>query len=561
RIILKGDGQVQVIGHALPQVEILQFHQDEKLVPREDSFRYCPPERIEAAPENLTSDLFSLGLIAFELMTGRPVYDGLVNDIRQQAARGEGSRRLFRFREVLPQSVRDLLAQVLKPQVEDRIEDGDAFIDAVQAVLSGPDAAGSSLMDVMSQVSNMVRRTGVSLEGGRTMMVSRDALKDMVEPEDSSRVAKGRARGVRASGRRSRRSRKVAEQPDASLGGAAELEVTGKTDAELAAPRSEDAQEEQSAASEPEPAVSKVSKPKRGGRTSDLLEAIRSSGTRKKASTVHTEAQDRSREKAADVIDTILKASGTRSPLRDQVREARGKVERGEPLTPEEEPPSPKVTVGRTPRRPRRSRKDPETKEAPDVGTDVTAESAGDTDSRDDAPVSGSSQDAPVQSPPVTETEAVAPDAPAEESAPTPQQAEAPVEEPAPAPRDNEPSVEQAAPVQESEPGTRGGSPDPEPGSTSTSLSGPDSSSASATAGSAPPVVTEDEDTLRVIPPVSSSWGDLGAPPRPLPVTSRGTSQSFVIARGSDSGTLRLRLPVDATVGEAVARLVGNMVP
>lgn len=94
RVMLRKDGQVMVIGHALPQVEILLFREDPGQVPREDSFRYCPPERVKALPENLSSDLFGLGLIAFELMIGRPVYDGLVNDIRQQAARGEGSRRL-----------------------------------------------------------------------------------------------------------------------------------------------------------------------------------------------------------------------------------------------------------------------------------------------------------------------------------------------------------------------------------------------------------------------------------------------------------------------------------
>jgi hypothetical protein len=154
RIMLKKDGQVEIIGYALPQVEILQFHEDDKRIPGVDSFRYCPPERIEFAPENLTSDLFGLSLVAFELMTGRPVYDGLVDDIRQQAARGETSRRLYRFRDKLPASVCDLLTRALRPEIKDRFPTEADFLDEVRRVLSSPDAKGESLMDLMGRVSS-----------------------------------------------------------------------------------------------------------------------------------------------------------------------------------------------------------------------------------------------------------------------------------------------------------------------------------------------------------------------------------------------------------------------
>ena len=88
RVMLRKDGQVLVVGYLLPQVEILEFHAD--LTGTRGLLPYCPPERMEAAAEDISSDLFGLTLIAFELITGKPVYDGLVDDIRQQAARGEG---------------------------------------------------------------------------------------------------------------------------------------------------------------------------------------------------------------------------------------------------------------------------------------------------------------------------------------------------------------------------------------------------------------------------------------------------------------------------------------
>lgn len=94
RILVSTSGDVQVIGYALPQVEILAMQDDPKLVPGQDAFRYCPPERIESKKENFSSDLFALALICFEFITGKPLYNGLIDEIRQQAARAETSLRL-----------------------------------------------------------------------------------------------------------------------------------------------------------------------------------------------------------------------------------------------------------------------------------------------------------------------------------------------------------------------------------------------------------------------------------------------------------------------------------
>ena len=182
RIMVKADGQVMVIGYGLPQVEILQFHATPNQLPREDSFRYCPPERIEARPEDLSSDLFGLCLIAFELMTGKPVYDGLVKDIRQQAARGEGSRRLFRFREVLPEAVRDVLTKVLRPDQDARYIGGDSFLEDIHTLLSDRNVSGPSLLNLMSELQSEHRRVGESVQAGSTQMVDAGQLREQLAP-------------------------------------------------------------------------------------------------------------------------------------------------------------------------------------------------------------------------------------------------------------------------------------------------------------------------------------------------------------------------------------------
>jgi hypothetical protein len=167
---------------------------------------------MEARPEDLTSDLFGLALIGFELMTGKPVYDGLVNDIRQQAARGEGSRRLFRFREVLPESVRNLLTKALRPDAEARYMSGDDFLTDVHALLSDRNVPGPSLLDVMDMVQDEGKRVGQAMQQSRTQMVDQDELKAQLE-EPESRAVESLGRSS-ADGWVSGRRRTIARRTD-----------------------------------------------------------------------------------------------------------------------------------------------------------------------------------------------------------------------------------------------------------------------------------------------------------------------------------------------------------
>ncbi len=184
RVMLSVEGQAQVIGHALPQVEILTFHEQPDRVPREDAFRYCPPERMESKRENFSSDLFGLALMAFEVMCGKPVYDGLVNDIRAKASRGETSRRIHQFREFLPDSVRVLLTTVLRPDFRDRFGSGNDYFQAVNTALEDPAVQGVGLRDMMLRVSRQQPRARQELDPGKTSMLSKEALQRMMEEEE-----------------------------------------------------------------------------------------------------------------------------------------------------------------------------------------------------------------------------------------------------------------------------------------------------------------------------------------------------------------------------------------
>jgi hypothetical protein len=178
-IVLKGDGQPLLAGYGLPQVELLAWRDDpHRLQLVEDSFRYAPPERIETGEEDLSSDLFSLVLVALELMVGRPVYDGVLADVKQQATRGEGMRRLYQWREKLPQNVREVMGRALKPDPDTRFPGGLDLVYAVHDLLGSIDVEGPSLADVMAKMRASEKR-GRALKGGQTQLLSPEEMAEL----------------------------------------------------------------------------------------------------------------------------------------------------------------------------------------------------------------------------------------------------------------------------------------------------------------------------------------------------------------------------------------------
>ncbi|HND33340.1 MAG TPA: hypothetical protein PLA94_25250, partial [Myxococcota bacterium] len=176
RVVTSAAGKVQIIGHALPQVEILALQQDPSRMPGADAFRYCPPERLDGRKENFSSDLFGLALAVFELVTGKPLYNGLVDEIRQQAARAETGMRLQQAAEVVPEPLRALLRQALRPTIPDRFRSGGDFQAAMDAVLRAP-LPGPSLKEIMQRASRIQPRARQELQAQSTQQFNRDKLK------------------------------------------------------------------------------------------------------------------------------------------------------------------------------------------------------------------------------------------------------------------------------------------------------------------------------------------------------------------------------------------------
>lgn len=180
RLLIKPDGQVLVIGFGLPPVEMIDYQGGSGPIPNVDAFRYCPPERIQQGDEDLSSDLLSLTLVVLEAIVGQPVYDGLPADVRLQAARGEGARRLYEWRTRIPAAVHTALSRALAFEKDARFEDGANFLYEIHDLLSAPDVQGPGLAEWMRRLEQALRAQQ-AVEGGKTGMFGLPPRREEVE--------------------------------------------------------------------------------------------------------------------------------------------------------------------------------------------------------------------------------------------------------------------------------------------------------------------------------------------------------------------------------------------
>ena len=187
RLMLRKDGTIQIMGFAIPQVEMLMYTEDTTQIPNEDSFRYAPPERMEPSIyEDVLSDLFSLALIGFELMTTRPMYDGSVRSILEAAQRGEVDMKLYEAQSagLLDLHTHNFLKRCLSRQSE-RFNSIEEAIAQGESLLQNRQLQGMSLYALLSQCSQTVNRRSQEIKPleEATMAMSRSALKAQMEAE------------------------------------------------------------------------------------------------------------------------------------------------------------------------------------------------------------------------------------------------------------------------------------------------------------------------------------------------------------------------------------------
>ncbi|TVQ93391.1 MAG: hypothetical protein EA397_04545 [Deltaproteobacteria bacterium] len=156
RWLIDAEGDLQLIGWGVPALELYALDRDPDLKLSATCYQYLAPERLEGGDEDLSTDLFTLALIAAEALLGEPVYSGTAHAVRIQAERAEGGRRLYALRDRIPPEVATFLRRALAPYRDGRHPDVEDFIREAHDLLYSPLCEGPSLTEL---VQPLVRST------------------------------------------------------------------------------------------------------------------------------------------------------------------------------------------------------------------------------------------------------------------------------------------------------------------------------------------------------------------------------------------------------------------
>ncbi len=97
--------------------------------------RYMSPERLRGVPGDAPADIWALGVVLFEMVTGRRPFDA-ERDADVMAQIEQRTLERARLRELVPEAYVELIATCLEKDPVKRFPDADAFVEAVGSVES-----------------------------------------------------------------------------------------------------------------------------------------------------------------------------------------------------------------------------------------------------------------------------------------------------------------------------------------------------------------------------------------------------------------------------------------
>lgn len=156
RVLVRADGEVSLLGYGVPDVELLRVRQARAEASSTPTCRYAPPERMVGRPEDVRSDLYSLGIVMADLALGAPL-SPLDADAAWKVARDGGHRALWDAASGrVSKPLFDVIRRLLAPTPSDRLDPAEAIrrIAAVLEVLDGEGIDGL----VARQASDEARR-------------------------------------------------------------------------------------------------------------------------------------------------------------------------------------------------------------------------------------------------------------------------------------------------------------------------------------------------------------------------------------------------------------------
>lgn len=127
---------------------------------------YLPPERAAGVDDDLRSDLYSLGALWFELLCGRPPFDGdsAIKIIVRHMQEPAPSPRAAGADPALPPAMEALVSRLLEKQPERRPESAEALLKELLGLESSDSWTVASATQVAARATHVPRLSALALE-------------------------------------------------------------------------------------------------------------------------------------------------------------------------------------------------------------------------------------------------------------------------------------------------------------------------------------------------------------------------------------------------------------
>lgn len=136
-LMIRRDGTVKVLDFGLAMLhkpDVSKLTQTGQII---GTVSYSPPEQIRAGAVTARSDLYSLGCVLHELLTGEPVFTGpTVFSVQEQHMKAVPSAARS-FRPDVPRELDEILAALLAKRAEDRPESAAIVHDQLMPYVTG----------------------------------------------------------------------------------------------------------------------------------------------------------------------------------------------------------------------------------------------------------------------------------------------------------------------------------------------------------------------------------------------------------------------------------------
>jgi serine/threonine protein kinase len=136
RIVISAGGDLSIIGYGLPNPAVISWRQEDGDAPISKLLTYAPPERFDETPEDARSDVYSLALIAAEIILGAPVLTGTFSDVQAAVQSGLPAATITKKKKQIGAPFADLLCAALATDPDDRISP-EQFVETARQLVEG----------------------------------------------------------------------------------------------------------------------------------------------------------------------------------------------------------------------------------------------------------------------------------------------------------------------------------------------------------------------------------------------------------------------------------------